>query len=140
MKKTQVCSKCGIRKPRKKFSKASHRKIGLSGWCKKCMKKISKKYVKSKTILSRKYYVALRLEVLSHYSNGSPFCSCCGISFLEFLSIDHIDGGGRKHRQEIGSHLYSWLRRNNFPKGFRVLCHNCNQSLGAYGYCPHESK
>jgi hypothetical protein len=33
--------------------------------------------------------------------------------------------------------MYAYLIRNNFPEGYRVLCHNCNQSLGYFGYCPH---
>jgi hypothetical protein len=65
---------------------------------------------------------------------------------MEFLAIDHIDGGGEKHRRTIsdgkrlcGLSFYLWLKRNNWPSGFRVLCHNCNFSFGAYGYCPHVS-
>jgi hypothetical protein len=53
------------------------------------------------------------------------------------LAIDHIKGGGSKHRKEV-RHLYSWLRREGFPSGFRILCHNCNLARGVYGYCPHE--
>lgn len=135
--KTKVCFKCGLRKARKKFSKSACRKDGLNGWCKKCMKKISAKYLKSKAKQSREARVALRLQVLSHYSGGRPVCACCGIDELEFLSIDHIKGGGSRHKREV-RHVYLWLRKNDFPKGFRVLCHNCNQSLGAYGYCPHD--
>ncbi len=36
--------------------------------------------------------------------------------------------------------LLGWLYRNNWPDGFRILYHNCNQSLGSYGYCPHQIK
>lgn len=39
------------------------------------------------------------------------------------------------NKKEEGKNLYYWLLVHNFPKGFRVLCHNCNQSLGMYGYC-----
>ena len=30
--------------------------------------------------------------------------------------------------------------KNNFPKGFQILCHNCNIAKGHYGKCPHEKK
>lgn len=30
------------------------------------------------------------------------------------------------------------LKRNKFPKGYRILCHNCNLSKSFYGYCPHQ--
>jgi hypothetical protein len=134
----KVCSKCGERKYYKKFSLSRWRKDGLNGWCKPCMKKISKKYLKTKAIQSRKYRAALRLEVLTHYSyQTQPYCACCGTNILEFLSIDHINGGGVQHKKIVGAHLYKWLKSHKFPKGFRVLCHNCNQSYGAYGYCPH---
>jgi hypothetical protein len=33
-----------------------------------------------------------------------------------------------------------WLIREKLPDGFRVLCHNCNQAIGYYGVCPHESE
>ena len=70
-------------------------------------------------------------------------CNCCGESKIEFLGIDHINGGGAKHRRELSSgdrrEFYQWLERQGFPKEFRVLCHNCNMSLGLYGYCPHQA-
>ena len=82
---------------------------------------------------------------MEHYSNtSSPSCACCGETFIEFLSIDHINGGGRSHRKEIrdgvGSYssMYLWLIDNDFPEGFQVLCMNCNTSIGFYGYCPHQ--
>ena len=85
----------------------------------------------------------LRIKVLSHYANGTPKCACCGESHIQFLGIDHIDGNGGKHKATIkrpGNQFYSWLKKNNFPSGFRVLCHNCNLSLGFYGFCPHQQR
>jgi len=66
-------------------------------------------------------------------------CACCDEDQYEFLTIDHIGGGGSKHRREIGSRrLYSWLADHNYPEGFQVLCHNCNMAIGFYGHCPHQ--
>jgi hypothetical protein len=70
-----------------------------------------------------------------------PQCKCCKTDILEFLSIDHINGGGIQHRKLIGGNgagFYRWLIKNNFPEGFRVLCMNCNHALGRCGYCPHH--
>jgi len=82
----------------------------------------------------------LRNEILRHYSNGTFKCACCGLNTLEFLTLDHIYGNGSKHRKGIGqgTTFYNWIKRNNYPEGFRVLCMNCNFSYGHYGYCPHK--
>lgn len=91
--------------------------------------------------LLRKSANKRRMAALSYYSNGDIKCACCEDGHIEFLVIDHINGGGRKHRAEIGDggqSIFSWLKKNNYPQGYRVLCHNCNSSLGHYGYCPHE--
>ena len=98
-----------------------------------------------------------RLKVLQYYSKNLshsdvPCCNCCGVnSHIEFLTIDHIAG-----RQEMdsedklkklnytpklsGTALVIWIIKNNFPKGFQILCHNCNQTKGYYGKCPLENK
>jgi hypothetical protein len=82
---------------------------------------------------------ALRLEILKRYSPELK-CSCpgCKETFLEFLEVDHINGNGNSFPENIRKRLYAWLKKNDFPEGFRVLCMNCNQSRGRYGYCPHE--
>ena len=100
------------------------------------LKKVREKDIKRNSVR----YKRLRIEVLSNYSDGKFECECCKENNIEFLCIDHITGGGVKHRKEVGggNNLYRWLKNNNFPKGFRVLCHNCNMSLGLYGYCPHK--
>ena len=155
------CGKCGGHFPLSNFFKNATRKNGASGYCKKCHSEEDRKryfekykndpdYVKHRSEVNKKWYQKnkersnlksrknekrIRLEVLNHYGGK---CACCGESRHEFLAIDHISGGGRKHRSAIGGKIHRWLQRNNFPEGFRVLCHNCNMSLGLYGYCPHQ--
>lgn len=88
--------------------------------------------------IRRSWHKRLRAEVLNAYGNR---CSCCGINTSEFLAVDHVNGGGKRHRKELGSSgtsFYLWLRRNGFPNICRLLCHNCNHARGIYGYCPHE--
>lgn len=83
----------------------------------------------------------LRVAVLRHYcGDRDPFCACCGEKFLEFLSLDHIHGGGREQRKKIKIRWWEWVRKNGYPKTFRVLCHNCNMAIGLYGYCPHKQR
>lgn len=84
----------------------------------------------------------LKVEILRNYGGDPPKCACCGEVVVEFLSIDHIDGKGNLHRKEIrkpsGITFYRWLKKSGFPSGYRVLCFNCNLSLGFFGYCPHQ--
>ena len=71
---------------------------------------------------------------------GGLLCTCCGETHLELLTLDHANGDGAQMRKKVGKNIYWWLQRNNFPQdlGLRVLCFNCNCSLGFNGYCPHE--
>ena len=73
----------------------------------------------------KSYYFKRKIEVLSYYSSGANVCAHCGFDDIRALSIDHIDGGGTKHRKEIKGDMYDWLKRNNYPKGYQVLCMNC---------------
>lgn len=88
------------------------------------------------------YHKKLRFDALTAYSVGGLKCACCGENNIEFLAIDHINGGGNQHKKVIGKNkrFYLWLKENNYPEGFRILCHNCNMSFGLYGYCPHEKR
>lgn len=83
----------------------------------------------------------IKMEALIHYSNGEPHCGCCGEKNFEFLTFDHIEGGGRKHRMnDKGTRMMGqWLKKHGYPPGFRVLCMNCNTSFGHWGYCPHQA-
>ena len=97
----------------------------------------------------------IRLKVLQYYSkhlskSDIPCCQCCGEkSHIEFLAVDHI--AGRKDMDSepelvklgYSSSLFArpllrWIIKNNFPKGFQILCHNCNMAKFYYGKCPHE--
>jgi hypothetical protein len=82
----------------------------------------------------------LKIEVFTAY--GGVKCSCCQEPEISFLAIDHIHGGGTQHRKKTGMHgqkLYRWLKINNYPSGYRVLCHNCNWGIHVNsGVCPHK--
>ena len=66
-------------------------------------------------------------------------CSCCGEMEYEFLTLDHIHGGGSKHRKEIGGQFWKSILNEGCPKDkYRVLCFNCNMALAHNGYCPHS--
>lgn len=83
-----------------------------------------------------------RKEVFEYYGGNPPRCTCCGETHREFLCVDHIDGNGNKWRKSIGykKSIFIELASKGFPPGFRILCNNCNQSIGTYGYCPHKKE
>lgn len=111
-------------------------KLGTpSGQCNPCRDERAETYKE----VGRPRYFALKFAALAAYGS---ICACCGETDHIFLSIDHINDDGAEHRKQTGQGidgLYRWLKDNQYPEGFRVLCHNCNH--GRYlngGICPHE--
>ena len=104
-------------------------------------------------------YVTNRLNILLHYSkyisnSDIPCCNCCGEnSHVDFLTIDHIAGKNQMDSEPKliklgyssklkGKGLINWIIENNYPKGFQILCHNCNVAKGLIGNdntCTHET-
>lgn len=107
-----LCGECGSSEKITKFH------------CQNCLDKCSARHLNRKK------------QVFEAY--GGFKCACCGETEEVFLSIDHINGGGGKHRREIGNGLYGWLKKNNFPPGFQVLCMNCQRGKYICGICPHQ--
>jgi len=142
-----ICTTCNKDKPPTEFNKDKDKKRR----CKQC----NIRYLKE-------YRMRNRLEALQAYGGENPKCSCpgCGESHVEFLCIDHINGGGRQHYRQLraaqkrskenlrpdlsrnspgGGEIYRWLKKNGYPPGYRVLCYNCNTAR-LNGPCPvHES-
>ena len=118
---------------------------GKNNWTKEKQRNAQRKcYYRHKEERKRKvkeYMRKLKLFILQYYSkNEIPFCKCCNEKEIKFLCLDHINGGGKKHRQEVGegTNFYRWLKNNNYPKGLQVLCYNCNMAKGFWGKCPHQ--
>jgi hypothetical protein len=77
--------------------------------------------------------------IIYHYSKGTMACmnpECevpGGAKNIWALTLDHINGGGKKAERELKRKekrmLYDWLIQNNFPvemeSQLRVLCYNC---------------
>lgn len=160
------CTKCREWKPKTDFY--SSKRDGLQSHCKSCIReRISNRYrrliqnpiFKKKELIrlrqwkknniqqvkatSRKWYQRIRSEALRAYGGKNPKCKCCGETAQLFLTIDHINGGGNKHRRLLksegrGSNFFLWLKRKKYPKGFQLLCYNCNCAKSFYGKCPHK--
>ncbi len=133
------------------FNRNRRRPDGLHNQCKACRHAVTypKKDKQQLRDARKRWATKLRHEVLYYYSVGQPQCACCGETHLEFLALDHIDGGGNVHRDTLnqgkkyrasGQDIYRWIRRNKFPEGFQVLCHNCNMAKSFYGRCPHRAE
>lgn len=108
---------------------------GEMKYCRPCLLKFGNRH--------KAFALRLKLEVFERY--GGAHCECCGEANEVFLTVDHIGGGGAKHRREVlrgkgGEALYRWLKKNGFPEGYRVLCFNCNFAYHRLGCCPHQEK
>ena len=159
----KMCIKCGRIKSLNMFYKNILVPGGHENKCKECRTlKMRQKYYKltpsdrkRRRLYAMEYYyknpemmriqnaktkAKLRKELLETYGGIPPKCACCKEKHIEFLELDHINGGGTKERIKYGAGtgLYCFLRKNKYPKGYRILCSNCNQAIGKYGKCPHN--
>jgi len=90
-----------------------------------------KKRLAKQVPIHKEYRRKIKEECLSHYCKDNIKCAKCGITILDVLTIDHINGNGRQERKTNckgrgGDRFYQYLRRNNYPSGYQVLCFNCN--------------
>ena len=126
-----ICVRCGVNPTNREVSHHT---------CEVCLEHLRG--------VSKKYRRAAREKLFEVY--GGKVCACCGETEELFLSFDHIDEDGAKHRLSIGKRsngrgysdvvsLLRDLRRQDFPPVIQVLCHNCNRGkhLNA-GVCPHK--
>lgn len=109
----------------------------------KTYRKKHKKQVRAK---QKENYDKIRLEAISHYSKGTMKCACCKEAGIVFLSIDHIHGNGAAERRKIdpegkmgGNGFVYWLKKNKWPKGYQILCYNCNFAKRTNKKCPHQT-
>jgi hypothetical protein len=161
------CTKCGLTKGIDAFSRNRRHIDGLDLHCRACVReRIRKKKALhlaeglcvdcgrlrdchslnycSRCLTSRDSTGRsreLRAQVLGAYSGETLSCVCCGEQQRAFLTLDHVNNGGRAHRRRMGNQgVYHELRRNGYPPGFQILCFNCNLARGSYGACPHASE
>ena len=123
----KTCTDCSEEKDLDEFYKHPNTADGHCSSCGSCRREYQRERQRE-----------IRRFVIQGYGG---ICVCCEESRFEFLSIDHVHGGGRKDTAEKGGNcrLYFWLVKEGFPTdNYRILCHNCNMAKGSYGYCPHE--
>lgn len=79
-----------------------------------------------------------RIRVFAGYGGR---CACCSEDDPRFLTIDHINGDGKIHRESLGGgsgRIWLDILKRGFPSEFQVLCYNCNSGRSINGgICPH---
>ena len=148
------CLRCGRTLPLEAFSPSPKGLLGRDSRCKECRRAAyaddpdarqrnnaaSRRYRERNRDMIReklrRKHREKRVRLLQRYGGS---CVCCGETKFEFLAIDHEHGGGARERSQMKPHDYyrRLLKALKPLPGYRVLCHNCNASLGFYGYCPH---
>lgn len=139
------CPKCETEKPLDKFG---------NSYCKSCQNTYNREYRRNISKEKEKWYRRtedtqgqykrriyrkdiLRQEMILAYGGA---CSCCGENDMHFLTLEHLEGGGNKHRREFKKASRTWqdLKNRSWPSGHTILCWNCQMGKTHYGVCPHK--
>lgn len=132
-----LCWDCTAKAENGKQFCTRHRKLRLEA-----SKAYSRKHPKSRKI-RQEYRDTGRQRIFSKILSAyGGICACkgCNETNPKFLTLDHINGGGHKHRKKLGGtmQVYRFIVKNNFPPDFQILCWNCNcGKLRNDGICPH---
>lgn len=121
----KICTKCHRELEISMFRLVRKTQL-YTNWCKECLQL---------TVAKRKNEVIS--QILTVYGAR---CACCGEAEPKFLTIDHVNGGGEKHRKEIGRYrVLTEIIRAGFPSDYQILCWNCNCGKSRNGgVCPHK--
>lgn len=88
-----------------------------------------------KTAQQIRYRAKSNAEALAHYGGE---CVCCGESNPLFLTFDHKNNDGGKHRSLFSRGMYSYFRMHGYPDDIQLMCFNCNCGRNRNGgICPH---
>ena len=87
---------------------------------------------------NKKYIKSLRNKFLDMYGRR---CACCGETFEDFLTLDHVTGDGKAERTTTNGKVansYNAYRNaikiHNTDK-YQVLCMNCNFAKKTHKLC-----
>jgi hypothetical protein len=124
--------------------KRTYQRNIAEGRCAHCSKRRDNdtKFCSACLAYQKLYFQDLKVTALTAY--GGPVCVCCTETEVAFLSLDHINGDGNKHRRQLkaqGGHFYLKLRQRGFPTEppMQVLCMNCQFGRKHNnGVCPHQ--
>ena len=102
-------------------------------------------YVKKHNEQRKQKRLENKIKVIEHYSKGTMACICCGVTGIDFLTLDHINNDGADHRRKAktgaGCDFYAWLLKTNYEdEAIQIMCYNCNCAKQTRGMCPHKLK
>jgi len=63
---------------------------------------------------------------LEKYTNGQNCCQGCGEKNIEVLTFIPSDEIKATLDENAKKKIIDWIKANNYPEGFQVLCMNCN--------------
>ena len=84
-----------------------------------------------------KSHKLIRIQLIASLGG---WCACCGERELDFLEIDHINGGGQMHGNGARARYYKmWAEvREGRTQNLQILCANCHRSKTRSGICMHK--
>lgn len=100
--------------------------------------------IENESLYHKKRNAEIRQIVLMAYTKGNmPYCVCCNACHIDALALDHINGGGNKHRKSLSIDVYSYLYRHfkktgKWLSGYQILCITCNWIKYTRGSCDAE--
>ncbi len=91
----------------------------------------------------------LKADAMAAYGGK---CVCCGETEVEFLTLDHVEGGGNEKRSTLkefglligksqtGVTFYQYLKNDGWSneEGLQILCANCNGAKRGLPESPHK--
>ena len=143
---TKKCSKCKRTLSLRNFHRDIQKKDRLTSSCKDCRRRAQieeyEKYRKRNLNYNKKYYGKNREKIMEAHKKhrikvfteifnllGNQ-CVKCGMKDKRVLQIDHIEGGGYKHKKikGCGMSYYEEILESikNKENKYQLLCANCN--------------
>lgn len=154
--KNKVCCHCHQNKELSEFGLERSKGDGHKGFCRSCASIYRRQHYNSKKAIanttkwrdanplkarsySHQYRIKLKETVIAGYGGK---CTCCGETEIAFLTLEHLNGDGARHRKECGSShgTYRDVIDRGFPKEYTILCMNCNYAERKGDKCPHKLK
>mgnify|MGYP003536459623 CR=1 FL=1 len=126
------CTRCGVEKPKDKFSRQSRQKDGLSPWCKDCCKEYRQQTKERSREYQREYYKKhnetkkqYRRDRLTEIHTLKQSCVKCGENRAYVIDFHHINPSEKEFEPSQIINASSSKLMNELAKCV-CLCRNCH--------------